>query len=163
VGQIFVTTWIIDKYGALWPFKIFSFYFAASTALLPFLNLLVPYGSTIVMITLCSFFFIRCIFDITTFTAVFLFVNHSADPDITGTANGIAQSFASLGRGLGPLLGGIMLTWSLNTGWFPFDHYFTYFVLAFCLFLMTGISFALDNNINHRKIAHDNHIVNIKK
>jgi len=114
----------------------------------------VSYGSTFVVVSCCVLFFIREMIDVIIFTALFLLVNHSADPDLVGTANGICQSFASIARGLGPLLGGIMLTWSLSNGLsFPFDQYFVYFVLAFCLFIMLGISFLLDTTINHRKVA----------
>jgi len=151
ITQIFICPLVIDKFGALRSFQVFSFFYVPFTVLTPFLNLLTPYGSTVVTVVCAILFVIRSALDVVIFTCVFLFVNHSVEPDLVGTANGIAQSSASLCRGFGPLLGGIMLTWSLSNGiGFPFDHYFTFFVMGLSMLVMLGLSFLLTPAINSR-------------
>jgi len=95
---------------------------------------------------------IRAIFDIISFTAVTLMVNHSVDPDLIGTANGIAQSMTSFSRTLGPLLSGIALSWGMSNGLgFPFDQYFVFFVLGLVLLLSVILSCILPQTIDARK------------
>lgn len=97
-------------------------------------------------------FILHAATNILSFTSMFLLVNHSADSDLVGTANGMAQSVASLARGLGPLIGGLILSWSLSNGLkFPFDHYFSFFVWALLHFSCTALSLALPKSIDSRK------------
>jgi len=143
---------IIDKLGPLLTFRIGTFYFGLFSSLFPFLNLFTSSGKTLLMVGACIIFLFRNACSILSFTSLFLLVNHSTDPDLIGTANGIAQSTASLMRGLGPLSGGFMLSWSLSNGLdFPFDHYFTFFIFALGLCVTSFVSFFLPKSIDSRK------------
>lgn len=69
-------------------------------------------------------------------TAVQIGVNTVVQPELLGSANGLALSIVALIRSLGPLTAGTLFGWSLNTGLgFPFNYYFAYFLEAILLFL----------------------------
>jgi len=69
-------------------------------------------------------------------TAVQLGINAVVQPELVGSANGLALSIVALVRSLGPLTAGAIFGWSLNTGLgFPFNYYFAYFLEAILLFL----------------------------
>lgn len=69
-------------------------------------------------------------------TAVQLGINAVVQPELVGSANGLALSVVALVRSLGPLTAGTLFGWSLNAGLgFPFNYYFAYFLEAILLFL----------------------------
>jgi len=104
------------------------------------------------MIALSVIMIFRYITNLLSFTALFLLVNHSTEPRFIGLGNGIAQSSASLARGIGPLVSGFMLSWSLsNDLHFPLNHYFSFFVFGFGFLFTLIISCLLPDSINVRK------------
>jgi len=152
LGAQLVAPTIIDRFGPLLTYRVAAFYFGMFTCLFPFLNLFTSSGKTLMMVGACIIFLFRNACSILCFTSLFLLVNHSTDSDLIGTANGLAQSTASLFRGIGPLSGGFMLSWSLSNGLdFPFDHYFTFFIFAFGFFLTSIVSCFLPQSIDSRK------------
>jgi hypothetical protein len=56
---------------------------------------------------------VKCVSATLAFTAVTIQVSHCVDDEDLGTVNGFGQSLASLARGIGPALGGVL--WSLST------------------------------------------------
>jgi len=151
VVQLLAPT-ILDKAGPLLTYKAASFYFGSVSLIFPFMYLFISYGKTSLMIGVIILYIFRSAFNILTFTSLFLLVNHSVDSDLIGTANGMGQSTVSLSRGIGPLVGGFILSWSLSNGLdFPFDHYFSFFICSFGLFCTTMISFILPKSIDSRK------------
>jgi len=72
------------------------------------------------------------------FSSVMLVINNSVESARLGELNGVGQSFASLARGLGPLLCSVVFSWSLeNDHFFPFDVHCAYF-LASAAAALTG-------------------------
>ena len=65
------------------------------------------------------------------FTSTFVLINNSCPPFERGTANGLGQTYAALGRALGPAVGGALFAWSEASGrrW-PFDYHFVWYVDA---------------------------------
>jgi len=143
---------LIRRFGPLQTFKIFTCYFMVFTILFPFLRLFVSYGKGVVMVACGILIALRAIMDIVSFTSVTLLVNHSVEPDLIGTANGIAQSTTSFARTLGPLLSGLALSWGMSNGiGFPFDQYFIFFVLGIVFVISVILSCILPPTINVRK------------
>ncbi|CAG8737494.1 8021_t:CDS:2, partial [Ambispora leptoticha] len=73
---------------------------------------------------------IRYFMNVIVFTCVTILVTNSVSPDVLGTVNGIGQTSASLARAVGPALGGMLWSWSLNNKLgFPFDRHFVFIVM----------------------------------
>ena len=101
--------------------------------LLPVLYVLIPRYTTsalqlepraISWILLLAVMCLRNIFSSMAFTAVMILVNNSVTSEYLGQVNGGAQALASLSRAIGPLLGGILWTWSVSI-----DNLFINFIL----------------------------------
>ena len=73
------------------------------------------------------------------FTGISNMTNNSVGPSLLGSANGMAQSAASLSRAFGPFLGGLMLSWSLKGNTWPFNHHFIFFV-SFVTYVISGVT-----------------------
>lgn len=86
----------------------------------------------------------------------FIFVNNSCWSHERGTVNGIAQSFSSLGRLIGPVTIGNIFAWSENNNlsW-PMNYYFAWYLLAalisFCALICTQLSSAIDRRKRETK------------
>ncbi|XP_057305381.1 uncharacterized protein LOC130642307 [Hydractinia symbiolongicarpus] len=75
------------------------------------------------------------------FVTVNVFVNNSVTSDLVGSANGLCMSLTCLTRSVAPTLIGSVFSWSLeniknveenkNPLGFPFNQYFTFYILSF--------------------------------
>ncbi|KAI9803986.1 MAG: hypothetical protein M1833_000267 [Piccolia ochrophora] len=64
------------------------------------------------------------------YTSISIILNRIATPEKRGATMGLAQSGVSLGRAVGPALGGAMWSWSLGNGLgAPFDSHVLFFLL----------------------------------
>ncbi|KAJ2998860.1 hypothetical protein HDV02_003970 [Globomyces sp. JEL0801] len=86
---------------------------------------------------------------VTGYIPVIMFVNDSAPTSSTlGTVHGCGQMTASFMRGVGPIIGGSLWSWSLsNNLYFPFDHHFTFGVVALLSVLGIVQSYRLEKNL----------------
>ncbi|CAG8459976.1 20624_t:CDS:2 [Dentiscutata erythropus] len=74
---------------------------------------------------------IRILLNIFLHSSIAIFINNSVRSNSLGKVNGIAQTAVAITRSIGPLLGGLMWTWSLSNNLdFPFDGYFSFIVLS---------------------------------
>lgn len=102
------------------------------------------------------------------FTATFIFINNSAmsrqrgtrlsrlvraapHARATATANGIGQSLVSIGRIIGPLVGGSMFAATASSAlpW-PLDYHFAFHAAGVMYVVIVGMSFALDDSIEKK-------------
>lgn len=90
-----------------------------------------------------------------------ILVNNSVAPNLLGTVNGAAMSFAALGRMVAPVVFGGIYSWSLNNivgirensdplG-FPFNQFLTFFVLSLVSLLIALITTCLGDSIDRQK------------
>eukprot|EP00053_Salpingoeca_punica_P013965 m.126810 g.126810 ORF g.126810 m.126810 type:complete len:686 (-) comp16347_c1_seq7:1199-3256(-) len=84
---------------------------------------------------------------VTAFSAVMVLINNSCSAAERGTVNGLGQSMASLGRMIGPAIGGVAFAWSENNGFgWPFDFHFVWHCIsmvalgAYCLSRLLPLS-----------------------
>jgi hypothetical protein len=75
-----------------------------------------------------------------------LMINNSAEKKYLGRINGFSQSLAALGSIIGPLLSGIMYSWSISNNKFPFDIHFAFFIFSLTSVTNIFISFLLEKN-----------------
>ena len=69
------------------------------------------------------------------FVVSICFVNNSVPPDAVGRANGLTQAVGSGLRGLGPLLGGALWSWSISL-----DNEFAVYIAYVFMAIPTAVS-----------------------
>ncbi|PWY95192.1 MFS general substrate transporter [Aspergillus sclerotioniger CBS 115572] len=78
--------------------------------------------------------------NVVAYTSMAVMLNQMSPPGKKGTTMGMAQTGMSLGRAVGPALGGMVWSWSLSNGLpFPFDSHALFYFLA-VLGCLQGIS-----------------------
>tara|TARA_B110001450_G_scaffold108995_1_gene103083 strand:- start:146 stop:1645 length:1500 start_codon:yes stop_codon:yes gene_type:complete len=93
----------------------------------------------------CFFFILKGSFATTSVVLVNLMINNSTQKKYLGRVNGISQSFAAFGSIFGPVLGGLLYTWSIsNNRNFPLDIHFSFGTFA----LVSSINLLVINFIN---------------
>eukprot|EP00055_Hartaetosiga_balthica_P015297 m.89190 g.89190 ORF g.89190 m.89190 type:complete len:576 (-) comp8827_c0_seq1:107-1834(-) len=88
------------------------------------------------------------------FTATFVLISNSSPAHERGAANGVGQTYASLGRIIGPLLGGWLFAWSERNGMnWPFDFHFVWYVVSVIIITGIWICSRLPDAVNHKLSA----------
>ncbi|ELP92094.1 hypothetical protein EIN_379810 [Entamoeba invadens IP1] len=65
------------------------------------------------------------------FSSIFTLIVNGADKDSLGSANGVAQSMASFGRVLGPIMISPLLSWGLTNGLsYPINQYLPFYIIT---------------------------------
>jgi MFS family permease len=83
---------------------------------------------------------------------VFVFINNSCYSQHRATVNGLGQTFASLGRLIGPYLGAILFAWSdTNKLSWPLNHYFTFYLTGILTIANVYLGASLPRSIERRK------------
>jgi MFS family permease len=87
-----------------------------------------------------------------TLISVFVLINNSCYSHERATVNGIGQTFAALGRLIGPYLGSTLFAWSENNGqaW-PFNYFFVWYILGIISFANARVSYFLPRSIERRR------------
>lgn len=76
-----------------------------------------------------------------------LMINNSGEKKYLGRINGFSQSLAALGSIFGPLLSGIMYSWSIsNNKHFPLDIHFAFIIFSLASITNIFISLLLEKN-----------------
>lgn len=96
-------------------------------------------------LTLVGLFSLRTLITIVAFTSFNILLPESCESKaILGKINGVSQALASLMRGVGPYLCGMLWSWSLRNGLeFPFDFHFTFLVVSLASLLTFFITLRL--------------------
>ena len=76
-----------------------------------------------------------------------LMINNSGEKKYLGRINGFSQSLAALGSIFGPLLSGIMYSWSIsNNKHFPLDIHFAFIIFSLMSITNIFITLLLEKN-----------------
>eukprot|EP00762_Andalucia_godoyi_P000614 ANDGO_05294.mRNA.1 Protein ZINC INDUCED FACILITATOR-LIKE 1 len=146
--QLFAYAKLANRFGRLFMLRLGLFGAIPYFFLLPFLALFAAYRIPLwcVIILMMS---TRPIFSNSSFTSIFILINNTCLPEYTGEVNGIAQAAASFARSIGPLIGGSLFAWSINSGLpFPFDIHFPFFLISILIFVDGCIAVRLPASIN---------------
>ncbi|EPS39328.1 hypothetical protein H072_6931 [Dactylellina haptotyla CBS 200.50] len=82
------------------------------------------------------------------YTSINILMNNSTTAESRGLVNGVAQSFVSFARSIGPALGGVIWSWSLSNGYgFPFNRFFLFLLLSVFAILQFLFSFMIPGRI----------------
>lgn len=85
------------------------------------------------------------------FTSTFVLINNSCRRVDRGTTNGIGQSYVSLGRTIGPAVGGAIFAWSASghRPW-PFDFHFAWYSISIVGCITWLVSRKLPTKVNQK-------------
>ena len=85
------------------------------------------------------------------FTSTFVMINNSCRRMDRGTGNGIGQTFASLGRSIGPAIAGSLFAWSQAAprSW-PFDYHFVFVMIVLASAGIISLSMRLPSKVNKK-------------
>lgn len=84
--------------------------------------------------------------------SIFVLINNSCYSHQRGTVNGIGQTFASLGRAIGPVVGGFLFAWSETSGYpWPLDYSCTFYVLSLLAIVLMWFTCHLPRSIERKK------------
>lgn len=85
------------------------------------------------------------------FTSTFVLINNSCRRIDRGTGNGIGQTFASLGRSIGPAVAGSLFAWSQAAPrpW-PFDYHFVFVLTVVGCVGIEFLSMRLPSKVNKK-------------
>tara|TARA_B110000003_G_scaffold276374_1_gene322500 strand:- start:19634 stop:20971 length:1338 start_codon:yes stop_codon:yes gene_type:complete len=95
----------------------------------------------------CLFFILKGSTATISIILVNLMINNSAEKKYLGRINGFSQSLAALGSIIGPLLSGLMYSWSIsNNQKFPFDIHFAFIIYSLASVTNIFICLLLEKN-----------------
>ncbi|KAI9203836.1 major facilitator superfamily domain-containing protein [Polychytrium aggregatum] len=96
---------------------------------------------------------LRTMFGFQAMTSTFIMVANSTTARSRGSINGLAQTFAAMARMVGPIIGGTLFSWSLDSSRvFPFDYHFEFYFIALSAIFTYVVSLYIDDEINHRRL-----------
>lgn len=149
VFQLLLCHRIMTRLGLLDSFKVSSVLLVFTVPIYPMLSKLAN-GSSMLWICLIALNFVRSACIQTSFAACNVMLNNSVVPQNRGKLNGIAQSMVSLARALAPLLG-IIFALSVQFNTFPFNVYFTFFIMSSVHAISLLLASFLSREINEPK------------
>ena len=86
---------------------------------------------------------------VTSFTCLFVLISNACTKENRGTVNGIGQSWAAVGRTVGPILGGISIAYSLtNDGAYPLNWMLDWHILSIVAIIAILIVRTLPESLN---------------
>jgi len=114
--------------------------------LYPTIHLTAAKDKVTVMVIMCVYMLPKVWIHVVGFTATVLCVNNSAKAHLRGAINGLAQSVASAVRAIGPVLGGIVWSWSVTMN-FTYHAYVPFFLLTICCLLALCVACYLPSSL----------------
>ena len=95
----------------------------------------------------CLFFILKGSTATISIILINLMINNSAEKKYLGRINGFSQSLAALGSIIGPLLSGLIYSWSIsNNQKFPFDIHFAFIIFSLASVTNIFICLLLEKN-----------------
>ena len=94
---------------------------------------------------------------VTSFTCCFVLLNNACTPAIKASANGLAQSAASLAQIVGPVLGGMLFAWSVGVGEWPVDFGLVWQVQAVVCAIGVWLCGRLPDSVDRKAETMDDH------
>ena len=87
---------------------------------------------------------------VTSFTCCFVLLNNACTPAIKASANGLAQSAASMAQIVGPVVGGMLFAWSVGVGKWPVDFGLIWIVQAAVCAVGVWLCGRLPDSVNRK-------------
>ncbi|XP_057302548.1 uncharacterized protein LOC130636735 [Hydractinia symbiolongicarpus] len=157
--QLTIVPKVIRRYGSRKALIGGNLLFAFICPWTPIINIISNRTAAWMAVVFVSF--LQRIFMTIGLVAINILINNSVSPDLLGSANGFSMIFFSLGRIIGPLIFGSTFSWSLknirdvssnnNPIGFPFDQYFSFYVLSFMSILNSFFASRISTGLDKKK------------
>ena len=155
IGQLFVYAPLVNRIGpqraVMWGSRLA----VPFVALWPLLGLAASSSGPVKWSVLAGAMLLRSVAGLLQGTSTFMVVSNSVPASSLGSLNGAAQTISSLGRTVGPALGGIILAWSLQGRhpW-PLNIFAVYNFVAVILVVVYFVAASLPAHVNHVRGQH---------
>ena len=151
VSQLVWYPRVVDAMGLLSTFRGGLLGTAVLSAALPWVALLADRPGWYWPLLTVLYISITCL-RVAVLTSLFVLINNSCHAAQRGTVNGIGQSFAAVGRFVGPSLGSTIFAWTQNAelAW-PFNFHLTFYLIALCFLVSRVLAAGLPDSIEKAK------------
>lgn len=152
ISQLLIYPTLVETYGTLHIFRLGIIAFLLSALLLSFCTEYFMPNMKILLIILVSIG--NCVLTASAgwcFICVFVFINNSCYSHQRGKVNGLGQSFASIGRIVGPICGTSIFAWTSHQSRWPLNDIFVWYFVAFGAFCIWRLSTKLPKKIVKRR------------
>lgn len=153
VCQIWLYPALVDCYGVLKVYHIGATTFALTLFLMPGISIIGKLDNpTLTWFALVTSLCITSVTSMWVLISVFVLINNSCYSHQRATVNGIGQTFAALGRLVGPYLGGILFAWSETNGlgW-PCNYALAFYLTGALSMFNANLSKFFPRSIHRRK------------
>jgi len=151
--QLLLYPMLVERYGVFYTYRLGCILFAITMITAPCISIFNKFSnpafmwiSVVVVLTAIS--------TSATFSliSIFVLINNSCYSHERGTVNGIGQTFAAMGRLLGPYFGSVIFAWSETNGYFwPLNYFFIWYIMGIVAICNYIISKFLPKNLQRRK------------
>jgi len=156
VGQIFLTTIIMNRIGSVWCFRLGNLLAIPSAFLFPELSWIAkwdhPASSILLWIAASVLTLLRTFSLNLVFTSLLLLINNSVHRSSMGLLNGICQSFVAFSRMVGPVSSAFIFAFTLGNNLpFPFDLRLIFIIVGLSHLVVFFLSFLLRRHLETPK------------
>jgi len=144
---------LVERYGVFYTYRLGCILFAITMITAPCISIFNKFSNPAFMwISVVAV--LTAISTSATFSliSIFVLINNSCYSHERGTVNGIGQTFAAMGRLLGPYFGSVIFAWSETNGYFwPLNYFFIWYIMGIVAICNYIISKFLPKNLQRRK------------
>lgn len=154
LANILIYPGVVARLGIVKTYKLSMYVFAIGCTLLPSISAITAgwtwrFGSLVVVTLVQS---CTSSASLWAMLCIFVMINNCTYSQNRATANSIGQTFASLGRLMGPYLGSLAFAWSDNNEFsWPLNQYFVWYLIAIAALMSTNLPKRLPRSIERRK------------
>jgi hypothetical protein len=153
-GNILLYPCLVERLGVVRTYRFSTYLVAVAAILMPSVSL-IQNGAGGEKLACGVLVLLLCFYNSAAqwvLTCVFTFINNSCYSHQRGTVNGIGQTFAALGRMLGPYLGASLFAWTeVSQLRWPFNYSLTWYLVGTLSLIAGNLSWNFSKSIQRRK------------
>jgi len=150
--QLFLYPFLQKLKGDFWLLTMGHWMHIPVFILIPYAHLFPENGVFLIKCYLVFWMFIRNLGSFMNFSALQRYTNDTISPERRGQINGFQIAFSSLLQTCGPLLGGYVLSWSMETSRpYPFNYHFVFLIMVVITLITLYVIYNLDFVDKERK------------
>eukprot|EP00656_Telonema_subtile_P014640 TRINITY_DN17543_c0_g1_i2.p1 TRINITY_DN17543_c0_g1~~TRINITY_DN17543_c0_g1_i2.p1 ORF type:complete len:536 (-),score=96.73 TRINITY_DN17543_c0_g1_i2:452-2059(-) len=155
ISQLAVFPVLVGKVGVKRLFEATTLWVAVVVCAMPWTSLTNTAPAAVYWVLLVLAFSMMACGRVAALTSLFVLINNSVLAPQRGTVNGIGQSFAAIGRFVGPWAGASLFAWTQgNSLRWPLNYHLTWYAVAVVAVLSSGLCyFILPSSLEKSKLS----------
>eukprot|EP01103_Thecamoeba_quadrilineata_P013513 TRINITY_DN3776_c0_g1_i1.p1 TRINITY_DN3776_c0_g1~~TRINITY_DN3776_c0_g1_i1.p1 ORF type:complete len:260 (-),score=43.15 TRINITY_DN3776_c0_g1_i1:43-822(-) len=145
IGQLLILPKLSDYLSLVNMFKFGAAFYSIVVTIAFYQNMFLPLRPNLAFLFwggLFVYIFIKAVLGGAMYVSSNLMINESAPSGLLGSTNGFSYSVGAIFRTSAPLIGGAILTWSLEHDYsFPLDYHLPTVCAGLSVFISLGLSF----------------------